>query len=53
MVATRILDERVEAGSNRLSRLAEPIAILIISALVGMVVIGLVTAMTSLYEFAL
>lgn len=53
MVATRILDERVEAGSNRLSRLAEPIAILIISALVGMVVIGLVMAMTSLYEFSL
>jgi general secretion pathway protein F len=52
MVATRILDERVEVLTERLSRLAEPIAIMVISAVIGMVVIGLVTAMTSLYDFA-
>ena len=38
--------------SKRLAALAEPIAILSISAVVGTIVIGIVLAMTSLYDFA-
>ncbi|WP_371396354.1 type II secretion system F family protein [Fretibacter rubidus] len=38
--------------TKRLSALAEPIAILIIAAIVGTIVISIVLAMTSLYDFA-
>lgn len=38
--------------TKRLTALAEPIAILIIAAIVGTIVISIVLAMTSLYDFA-
>ena len=50
MLATEILDKRVRSTAEKFGKLAEPIAILFISALVGVVVISLVTAMTSLYD---
>jgi len=53
MLATEILDKRVRRTAERFGKLAEPIAILVISALVGVVVISLVTAMTSLYDVGL
>jgi len=37
--------------AKRLSTLAEPIAILVVSAIVGTIVISIVMAMTSIYEF--
>ena len=39
--------------AKRLSTLTEPIAILLISAIVGTIVISIVLAMTSLYDFAI
>lgn len=39
--------------SKRLSSLAEPIAILLISMIVGTIVISIVLAMTSLYDFSI
>jgi len=39
--------------TKRLSALAEPVAILVIAMIVGTVVISIVLAMTSLYDFAL
>ena len=51
-VATEIMDERIKRQSERIGKLAEPIAILLISAIVGVVVIALVTSMTSLYDVA-
>jgi len=53
MLATDILDKRVRRTAERFGKLAEPAAILVISALVGIVVISLVTAMTSLYDVGL
>ena len=53
LLATDILDGRVRTDSERLGKLAEPIAILVISAIVGLVVISLVTAMTSIYDVGL
>ncbi len=53
LIATEVLDSRVAATSQRISKLAEPVAVLAISALIGFVVISLVSAMTSIYDFAL
>lgn len=53
MLATDILDTRTRRTADRFGRLAEPAAILIISALVGVVVISLVTAMTSIYDIGM
>ena len=39
--------------TKRLSALAEPVAILLIAAIVGTIVISIVMAMTSLYDFAI
>lgn len=39
--------------TKRLSTLAEPVAIMIIAAIVGTIVISIVMAMTSLYDFAI
>lgn len=50
LLATDILDKSVRARSTRLGKLAEPIAILLISTIIGVVVISMVTAMTSLYD---
>lgn len=50
LLATDILDKSVRARSTRLGKLAEPIAILLISSIIGVVVISMVTAMTSLYD---
>ncbi|MFN3214013.1 MAG: type II secretion system F family protein [Henriciella sp.] len=53
LIATNTLDEEVNSKSSRLGKLAEPIAILVISLIVGTVVIALVTSMTSLYDVSL
>ncbi|MEL6687296.1 MAG: type II secretion system F family protein, partial [Pseudomonadota bacterium] len=53
LLATEILDSRVRRDSEKLGKLAEPIAILVISAIVGLVVVSLVTAMTSIYDVGL
>ncbi len=53
LLATASFDERLESASKRISRLAEPVAILFIAGIIGFVVIALVSAMTSLYDFAL
>jgi type II secretory pathway component PulF len=39
--------------TKRLSALAEPIAIMLIAGIVGTIVISIVLAMTSLYDFAI
>ena len=53
LIAAEAYDEEIEVFSKRLTALAEPIAIMFISAIVGGVVISLVTAMTSIYDVAL
>ncbi|MEM7728813.1 MAG: type II secretion system F family protein [Pseudomonadota bacterium] len=53
LLATEIIDKSVRESSKRLGKLAEPIAILMISSVIGIVVISLVTAMTSLYDIGL
>ena len=53
LIATETLDERIETTTKRVSRLAEPIAIMLIAGIIGFVVVSLVSAMTSLYDFAL
>ncbi len=50
LIATDTLDEELDSKSSRLGKLAEPIAILLISLIVGTVVVALVTSMTSLYD---
>jgi type II secretory pathway component PulF len=50
LLATEILDANVRESSRRMGKLAEPMAILLISGMIGLVVISLVTAMTSLYD---
>jgi type II secretory pathway component PulF len=52
LAAAETYDEEIEAYSKRVTTLAEPIAILTISAIIGSVVISLVTAMTSIYDVA-
>jgi len=46
-------EEETREMAKRLSSLAEPIAILIVSLIVGTIVISIVMAMTSLYDFNL
>lgn len=46
-------EKETQTLAKRLSGLAEPIAILAISAIVGTIVISIVLAMTSLYDFAI
>ena len=53
LIASDNLDEDVSSMSGRLGMLAEPIAILVISLIVGTVVLALVTSMTSLYDVSL
>lgn len=53
MSASEIYDSKLAEFSKRLTSLAEPTAMLIISAIVGGVVLSLVTAMTSIYDVAL
>ena len=50
--AADIYQRRLEARSKQLTELAEPVAILLISIIVGGVVVSLVTAMTSIYDIA-
>ena len=46
-------EQEAQEMAKRLAALAEPIAILLISAIVGTIVISIVLAMTSLYDFGL
>ena len=46
-------EQETRESAKRLAAITEPIAILIIAAIVGTVVISIVLAMTSLYDFAL
>ena len=46
-----ILDDEARERAKRLTTLAEPLAILVIAAVVGTLVLGIVLAMTSLYDF--
>ena len=46
-------EKETQELAKRLSTLAEPVAILLISAIVGTIVISIVLAMTSLYDFAI
>lgn len=45
-------EKETQELTKRLASLAEPIAILLISAIVGTIVVSIVMAMTSLYDFA-
>lgn len=51
--AAEIYQKRLSARSRQLTDLAEPLAILLISFIVGGVVVSLVTAMTSIYDIAI
>lgn len=51
--AADIYERRLETRSKQLTDLAEPVAVLLISMIVGGVVVSLVMAMTSLYDIAL
>ncbi|MEM8770373.1 MAG: type II secretion system F family protein [Pseudomonadota bacterium] len=51
MFAADIFEKDARERSKRLTALTEPIAILIIAGIVGMIVISIVMAMTSLYQF--
>ncbi len=53
LISADIYEERLQAAAKRLTELAEPVAILMISAIVGGVVVALVMAMTSIYDVAL
>lgn len=53
MSASRMYDENTQQFTRRLTELAEPVAIMVLSGIVGGVVISLVTAMTSIYDVAL
>ena len=46
-------EKETQELAKRLSTLAEPVAILLISAIVGTIVISIVLAMTSLYDFTI
>ena len=46
-------EDRTREIRKRLSAFAEPVAILLIAAIVGTIVISIVLAMTSLYDFAI
>jgi len=49
----KMQEERTREITKRLTAFAEPVAILIIAAIVGTIVISIVLAMTSLYDFAI
>ncbi len=49
--AADIFEKDARERAKRLTALTEPIAILIIAAIVGLIVISIVMAMTSLYQF--
>ena len=49
----KMQEDEIRELTKRLSAFTEPVAILIISAVVGAVVISIVLAMTSLYDFAI
>ena len=53
LIGADIYEERLQAAAKRLTELAEPVAILVISGVVGAVVVSLVMAMTSIYDVAL
>lgn len=53
LLATDVLDDDIRSRTERIGKLAEPIAVVAISALIGFVVISIVSAMTSLYDVAL
>lgn len=53
LIGADIYEERLQSAAKRLTELAEPVAILLISAIVGAVVVSLVMAMTSIYDVAL
>jgi len=46
-------EDQTRERAKRLAAVAEPIAILLISLIVGTIVISIVLAMTSLYDFAI
>jgi type II secretory pathway component PulF len=48
---SNILDDDARERAKKITALAEPVAILLISMIVGTLVIGIVLAMTSLYQF--
>ena len=49
----KMQEDRTREITKRLSAFAEPVAILLIAAIVGTIVISIVLAMTSLYDFAI
>ena len=51
--AADIFEKDARERAKRLTALTEPIAILVIAAVVGLIVISIVMAMTSLYQFEL
>ncbi len=51
--AADIFEKEARDRAKRLTALTEPIAILIIAAIVGLIVVSIVMAMTSLYQFEL
>lgn len=50
-LAADLYEEDLQAGIKRLTAIAEPIAILLLSLIVGGLVISIVMAMTDLYQF--
>ena len=46
-----ILDDDTKEYAKKITALAEPVAIILISIVVGSLVLGIVLAMTSLYQF--
>ena len=51
--AANLFEKEARERAKRLTALTEPIAILAISLIVGGIVVAIVTAMTSLYQFDL
>lgn len=50
-LAAELYEDEMSAATKRLTAVAEPIAILVLSVIVGGLVISIVLAMTSLYQF--
>ena len=53
LLAADIYEEELQGLMKRLTAIAEPVAILLLSLIVGGLVISIVMAMTSLYQFDL
>lgn len=51
LLASELYEEDVRTATKRLTSIAEPLAILLLSIVVGGLVISIVLAMTSLYQF--